>query len=490
MVHPFIRAMAGGFFLLALLFYLFRKSEWIYPVALFLALLSVVLAAIAGDFIRALALLLSLAILLRRRKDFGFQTIALAGSLTLFFSSSAPVDLLSAWLLVDLSLLLGWGNIKSLPGHLFSQGAGILAFIGWELTGFSLLLFLSASARAGFFPWPCSPFKPRNLGFLLTIMSFYLLRNTTLPEGYWAWLLGLWFALGSGLALTEKDGFPQALWGFTIFLALFKGWGLGLMVLAFVVAALKEHFERIWNKVLVSLRTAARGLRDASEFIEGEGGWLWVGLAILVLLRGLGSGLEGASQKLFWRELFPEGLGLMSASLYLVVTDSKAAILFSLLAQYILMAFYKTSPLPGNWLIAIKVALGAMVCLLLYLSRWGASWLRSLVSLRSSHKKGSWWLLRLALAVGGGLLAFIAVSRYPLFSPVPEERLVVFWVIAMGFLGTLAPGSVLQRAAGVLTFLNGLELAGFVLKPAIWFAHLIIAMAASFLVAYEKARDG
>ena len=493
MAYPFARAMAGGFFLLALLFYLLKKSErrtHLYIVAAFFALLSVMLIAIMGDFIQALATLASLAILLRKREDFNFQTLTLAGSFVLFFFSSAPVDLLSAWFLADLSLLMGWGDIKSLPGHLFSQGAGILAFIGWVRAGSPLLLFISASARAGFFHWPTSTVRSRSFGFLPIIMSFYLLRNMDFPGGCWAWLIGLWLALGSGFALTKKDGFPQSLWGFTIFLVLFKFWGAGLMVLAFVVAVLKERFEKVWNKVPVFLQTVVRWLRGASEFIEGEGGWLWVGLAILVLLRGLRLGSEEAFQKFLWRELFPEGFGLMSASLYLVITESEAAILFSLLAQYILMAFYKAPPLPGNWLIATRMALGAMVCLFFYLSRWGASWLRPLVGSGVSQKKGSWWLLRLMLGAGGGLLAFIAVSRYTLFSLVPEERLVVFWVIIMGLLGTLSPGSALQRAAGVLTFLNGLELAGFTLKPAIWFAHLIVAMAASFLVAYEKARGG
>lgn len=482
--------LAGGFFLLAALFYFLRESKQktlFHPLSIFLASIGVLWSALAGDPFRVLVTTFSLAIVLSKKEDFGFHSLALAGSLFLFFSPH-PINFLSAWLLVDLLLLSGWGVPEGLPGHLFSQGAGILAFMGWKQTGFPPLLFLSAFARAGFFPWPRSSFKSPRLAFLPVVMAFYILKDAVPPGWPWLGILGLWLAFGTGFELPSERGFPQALWGCTVPLVLFGGWGFLILFLAFAVAALREEIAKAWPIGSVLFQWLGKGLRGVSEFIEGEGGWLWVGLLAVILLRGLGLDLREASQGILWRELFPEGVGLMSTSFYILVTESEFSLLFSLLAQYIIRAFHGTPPSPGNWLIAARLSLGAMVCLILYLSRWGARWIRPSAGAVLSRKERDWWLLRVMLGIGGGLLAFLAFNRYPLFSSAPEERLVVFWVLIMGLLATLAPGSVLQRAAGVLTFIAGLELAGLVPEPAVWFVHLAVATAASFLAAYDKAR--
>ncbi|MCS7286055.1 MAG: hypothetical protein RMK30_09465 [Anaerolineae bacterium] len=485
------KLMAGGFFFLAVLFYFLRESKWkayLYPVAISFASVGLAISSLYGNLPQILGASLSLAIILGKREGFGFQSLALAGATVLFFFSPGPVYFLSAWLLVDLFLLVGWGSSRSFPGHFFSQGLGILAFVGWEQTGFQPLLLLSASARAGFFPWPRSSFGSR-FSFLPMVMAFYLLKAASSPEGLWFWMFALWFALGNGFELAGKESFPQALWGVTISLVLFREWGIVLVLVAFILAALKESLIALWNRGTGLFQWLEKGLRSAGEFIEGEGGWLWIGLGFAILFRGLGSEWSGVQQRFFWRELFPEGFGLMSASLYILVTESELSLLFALLAQYIAMAFYKTSPFSDNWLIAARVLLGAMVCFILYFSRWGARWIHPPDGSGRSRKEGSWWLLRVALGVGGGFLAFATVRRYAFLSPVPEERLVSFWVTLMGFLGALAPGFVLQKAAGVLTFINGLELAGLVPRPAVWFLHLLVAMVASFLSAYEKAKS-
>lgn len=484
------KLMAGGFFFLAVLFYFLRGSKWkahLYPVAISFTSFGLAISSLYGNLPQILGASLSLAIILGKREGFSFQSLALAGAIVLFFFSPDPVHFLSAWLLVDLFLLMGWGSSRSFPGHFLSQGLGILTFMGWEQTKFQPLLLLSASARAGFFPWPRSSFRSR-FSFLPMVMAFYLLRDASSPEGLWFWMFALWFALGNGFELTGKESFPQALWGVTISLVLFREWGIVLVLVSFILAALKERLTALWNRGTGLFKWLERGLQSAGEFVEGEGGWLWIGLGFAILFRMLGSELSVVHQRFFWRELFPEGFGLMSASLYILVTESELSLLLALLAQYIAMAFYKTYPFSDNWLIAAKVLLGAMVCFILYLSRWGARWIHPPGGSGHSQKEGSWWLLRLALGVGGGLLAFVTVRRYAFLSPVPEERLVSFWVTLMGLLGTLAPGFVLQRAAGVLTFINGLELAGLVPKPAVWFVHPLVAMVASFLSVYEKAK--
>mgnify|MGYP000042699899 CR=1 FL=1 len=467
-----------------------KYKDWVYPAVCLLAFLGLLVSASRASIAQILAASVSLAILLGKRKDFGFYTLALAAAIFTLFFSRDPASFLSAWLLVDVLLLAGGGEKKSIPGHLLSQGAGILAFVGWEYTKAMPLLFLSAFARAGFFPWPRSCLKPRRLAFFPIIIAFYLLNVASLPGGLWPLAFGLWLALGSGIELGKKDGFPQALWGITLSFAFYKLWSIPILIGALAVASLRKLFEGAWEKVEGTVPLLRKIAWNAAEFVEGESGWLWVGIGFLALLLRLGQRGGGLGlSKIFWRELFPEGLGLMSAALYLLVAESDSAILFSLLAQYIIAAFYKSSPSLGSWLVAAKATLGAMVCLILYLSRWGAKWLSPRVATGQDKGGGSWWLLRLALGLGGAFLAFALANRYPLFSPSLEERLVVYWLIIIGLLGALAPGSVLQKAAGILTFLNGLELTGLILKPLAWFIHPMIALGASFLSAYERARS-
>ena len=467
-----------------------KSKDWSYPAVCLLAFLGLLASAPRASIPQILAASVSLAILLGRKKDFGLYSLALAAAIFTLFFSRDLVSFLSAWLLVDVLLLAGWGEKKSIPGHLLSQSAGILAFVGWEHTRFEPLLFLSAFARAGFFPWPRSYFKSRRLAFLPIAMAFYLLSRASLPGGLWPLAFGLWLALGSGLELGGKEGFPQALWGITISLAFFKVWSIPILIGALAVASLREPFEKAWEKTEAIAPRLREIARNAAEFVEGEGGWLWVGIGFVALLLRLGQQGEGLGlSKIFWRELFPEGLGLLSAALYLLVAESDSAILFSLLAQYIMAAFYKSYPTSESWLILAKATLGAMVCFILYLSRWGAKWLLFPGTASQGRKVESWWPLRLVLGLGGGFLAFGLANRYPLFSPSPEERLIVFWLIIIGLLGTLAPGSVLQKAAGIFTFLNGLELTGLALKPMVWFFHPMIALGASFLSAYERARS-
>jgi len=467
-----------------------RYKDCVYPSVCFLAFLGLLASAPRASIPQILAASVSLAILLGKKEDFGFHSLALAVSLFALFFSQGFVSFLSAWLLVDVILLWGWGERKSIPGHLFSQSAGILAFAGWEHTKFEPLLFLSAFARAGFFPWPRSYFKSRRLSFLPIVMAFYLLSRASLPGGLWPLAFGLWLAFGNGVELGRKEGFPQALWGLPLSFAFYKLWSLPILIAALTVASLGELIEKAWKKVEGIVSSLRKIAWNATEFLEGEGGWLWVGIGFVALLLRLGQQGEGLGlPKIFWRELFPEGFGLLSAAFYLLIAESDSAILFSLLAQYIMAAFYKSHPTSESLLILAKVALGAMVCFILYLSRWGAKWLHSPGTSSQGRKVESWWLLRLALGLGGALLAFALVNRYPLFSPSPEERLIVFWLITIGLLGTLAPGSVLQRTAGILTFLNGLELTGLILKPMAWFIHPMIALGASFLSAYERARS-
>jgi hypothetical protein len=465
-----------------------ERKDWVYPTVCLLAFVGLLVTAPRASIAQVLAAAVSLAIVLGKKEDFGLHSLALAASLFILFFSRSFVSFLSAWLLVDAILLWGWGDRGSIPGHLFSQSAGILAFLGWEHTKLEPLLFLSAFARAGFFPWPRSYLKSRRLAFLPVVLAFYLLSRASLPGSLWLLAFGLWLAFGSGVELGKKEGFPQALWGITLSFAFYKLWSLPILIGALAVASLREPIERAWKKAEVIVPSLRKIAWNAAEFLEGEGGWLWVGIGFAALLLRLGQQGEGLGlSKIFWRELFPEGLGLLSAALYLLVAESDSAILFSLLAQYIMAAFYKSYPTSGNWLILAKVALGAMVCFILYLSRWGAKWLLTPGTASQGKKAESWWLLRLVLGLGGGFLAFALANRYPLFSPSPEERLIVFWLVIIGLLGTLAPGSVLQRAAGILTFLNGLELTGLILKPMAWFIHPMIALGAAFLSAYERA---
>ena len=447
---------------------------------------------------------------------------ALAGAGVLFLFSPDVISLLSAWLLIDLLLTFEEGR-ERLSTYLLTSGAGLSSFLAAWITYPSIsskvLLILAASIRAGFFPWPGR--VPEALGsrLLPLVTALHLLRsyNPGLP-GWITEVLTIWLAIGLlrhiicfAFGGGEWGQLPPCLWGYGV-LASIYGWKVCSLALLFSLLAGAGMWRfRVRLRSLVKLlpikaikRPASVSLDDElaslinrfGDFWEGETGWMWILLGGILYLFNLKGISPPGKLELLWHRLFPMGLGMMASSFLLILTEVESVLLFTLLAQYIMAAFNLTNTSSYFLPVLIRIITGAWVCILLYLSKWGARWLRPGRTQKASSSSFLDWLLRAILGMGAGFLAYVITFRWRLSNLPLESQFIILWLILLGLFNALTPGRTIRRIAGILTLLTGfdtfyaLSIPGFSGLALFGTIQIMVALAATFLVAYEKAGTG
>ena len=395
--------------------------------------------------------------------------LALAGTAALFLFALDGPSVAEAWLLADLILALSADRGSSDPvGFLAASGVGILAWLGAFATPRPVagaLTALAVSVRARIIPWPGVPATSFGDAAFGPLLGLVLLRRGVPPQGLLRWPLYLW--LVGGLVLYALDAF------------------LGTEMYSAPVSRLAG---RAWWWLSSRFK---RAVVEAGEGWEGEALWVWAALAVILLVFGLHSGAVSRRPSLLWGELFPTGLGLMGSSFFLLVASERGTLLFGLLAQYLMAALYPLDFSESLPLLLARVLLGVWICLLLYLSRWGARWLNPHEKIFARGK--NYWPLRLAAGVAGGILAYKATGWWDIPALTLEEEFVVTWMAVLGVLNAAFPGSVLRRTTGALTVLTAVELVNawgrgnLRISLILGLVQLAVAFAGAFLAAYEGA---
>ena len=156
-------------------------------------------------------------------------------------------------------------------------------------------------------------------------------------------------------------------------------------------------------------------------------------------------------------------LGLaVTASLLIALTDWRASVL-ALVAQYVLAGLLLTRVIRPE-IATIKTLIGAMICLVLYVTARRVGWGRLL--LEEGEEPPSWWLLALMMGVPFRILAalmalalaFSAALRMPLPN-VPLEVTVGGFTLGMvGLFAIALAREPLKGGIGLLTAMTGFEM--------------------------------
>jgi len=156
-------------------------------------------------------------------------------------------------------------------------------------------------------------------------------------------------------------------------------------------------------------------------------------------------------------------LGLaVTASLLIALTDWRASVL-ALVAQYVLAGLLLTRVIRPE-IAMIKTLIGAMICLVLYITARRVGWGR--LPLEEGEEPPSWWLLALMMGVPFRILAalmalalaFSAALRMPLPN-VPLEVTVGGFTLGMvGLFAIALAREPLKSGIGLLTAMTGFEM--------------------------------
>jgi hypothetical protein len=156
-------------------------------------------------------------------------------------------------------------------------------------------------------------------------------------------------------------------------------------------------------------------------------------------------------------------LGLaVTASLLIALTDWRASVL-ALVAQYVLAGLLLTRVIRPE-IATIKTLIGAMICLVLYITARRVGWGR--LPLEEGEEPPSWWLLALMMGVPFRILAalmalalaFSAALRMPLPN-VPLEVTVGGFTLGMvGLFAIALAREPLKGGIGLLTAMTGFEM--------------------------------
>ena len=197
--------------------------------------------------------------------------------------------------------------------------------------------------------------------------------------------------------------------------------------------------------------------------------------------------LSDVLAKLSFLMTTPAVVGLViTAGLIVVVRDWRFS-LAALSLQYVLVGLLLTRLIQPQ-VAVIKVLIGALVCVILYLTA------RLVDSGREGESPGRELSLanlafRLLTAILVGLAAYGLSRRYPLPEVPSDIGLACYWLASQGLLALMLTEEPLKAGLGLLTLVTGFELLYSVLERSLsvagflGIANFLIALAIAYLAA-------
>jgi hypothetical protein len=159
----------------------------------------------------------------------------------------------------------------------------------------------------------------------------------------------------------------------------------------------------------------------------------------------------------------PAVVGLVvTASLIIMVRDWRVS-LAALLAQYLLLGFLLTRLISPE-VATVKTLVGALICLILYLTARRVRWGRQRGKDRFSPLLTGWEVFpvglpfRLLAVVLMGLVASSLLKSYPLPEVPRDIGFACYWLALVGLLVVILTAEPLKTGLGLLTFIAGFEL--------------------------------
>jgi hypothetical protein len=196
---------------------------------------------------------------------------------------------------------------------------------------------------------------------------------------------------------------------------------------------------------------------------------------------------------------------VITASLIVVIRDWRF-LLTALLGQYVLLGLLLTRLIRPQ-VAVIKVLIGALVCVVLYLTarlgsvseegsvleQEGAEDSRS--PLRAIKREASLadFAFHLLAALFVGFVAYSLSKRYPLPEIPPDIGLACYWLASLGLLVLMLTEEPLKAGMGLLTLITGFELFYSALEHSLsvtgflGIANFLIALAITYLTAASEA---
>lgn len=181
----------------------------------------------------------------------------------------------------------------------------------------------------------------------------------------------------------------------------------------------------------------------------------------------------------------PAIIGLAITASLIVVTRDWRLSLAALSAQYVLAGLLLTRLIQPQ-LAVIKVLIGALVCIILYLTARLTPSQRGSETVRSSRAEFSF---RLLVTLFVGLVVYSWSKRYPLPEVPPDIGFACYWLASLGLLTLMLTEEPLKVGMGLFTLITGFETFYSALEPSLsvagflGIANLLIALAIAYLAA-------
>jgi membrane-bound metal-dependent hydrolase YbcI (DUF457 family) len=153
---------------------------------------------------------------------------------------------------------------------------------------------------------------------------------------------------------------------------------------------------------------------------------------------------------------------VVTASLIIMVRDWRVS-LAALLAQYLLLGFLLTRLISPE-VATVKTLVGALICLILYLTARRVRWGRQRGKDRFSPLFTGWEVFpvglpfRLLAVVLMGLVVSSLLKSYPLPEVPRDIGFACYWLALVGLLVMILTAEPLKTGLGLLTFIAGFEL--------------------------------
>lgn len=189
-------------------------------------------------------------------------------------------------------------------------------------------------------------------------------------------------------------------------------------------------------------------------------------------------------------------VGLLITGAVLVVFEDWRLTLWALLAQYVMVSLLLVRVMPLR-VALIKVIVGGMVCMILYLTARHARWRRQSAAIESHHEFPSvapffdvlpmnvWF--RLLVAVLAAVVTHAVGTKYALVDEPIGVSQACYWLVLTGLLVVILARDPLKVGVGLLTFQAGFEVLFATLEKGLSVAallgaiNLLVALAVSYL---------
>jgi hypothetical protein len=195
-------------------------------------------------------------------------------------------------------------------------------------------------------------------------------------------------------------------------------------------------------------------------------------------------------------------LGLLITAAIIIALEDWRLCLSALLAQYILVSLLLTRVMPLR-VALVKVIVGSMVCVILYLTARRVHWGRETVvkeGYSESPLVPALWEVfpmnlgfRLFVALLAAVISYALASRHPFVEQPEGIAHACYWLVAIGLLTVIMTRDPFKVGLGLLTFEAGFEVLFATFEKALsvaallGVANLLIALAIAYLTMSQIA---